>query len=363
MDYMKRALELAQKGRGFVNPNPLVGAVIVKNSKIIGEGWHECFGKAHAEINAFSNAVEAVDGAELYVTLEPCSHYGKTPPCAKTIVEKGIKKVYIGMKDPNPFVSGKGIEVLQEAGIEVVCGIYEQECKKMNEIFIKYITTKLPFVVMKTAMTLDGKIASYTGDSKWISCKKSREIVHKMRSFHMGVMVGIQTVLKDNPFLTARIENAHNPIPIIIDSTLKIPENAHVLEGKRCIIATTDRSDEQKRKILEAKGAEIIQLKEKNGHVDLKLLLNQLGKMGIDSILLEGGGELNFSMLENQLIDKVIFFLAPKLLGGRDAKTSLEGIGFPQIKESIQLKNIEIKKIEEDIFVTAYPIYKEKGGI
>ena len=363
MDYMKRALKLAQKGRGFVNPNPLVGAVIVKNGKVIGEGWHECFGKAHAEINAFSNAVETVEGGELYVTLEPCSHYGKTPPCAKTIVEKQIKKVYIGMKDPNPLVSGKGIEILKKAGIEVICGIYEEECRKINEIFIKYITTKSPFVVMKTAMTLDGKIASYIGDSKWISCEKSREIVHKMRSSCMGIMVGIQTVLKDNPFLTSRIENAHNPIPIIIDSTLKIPENAHVLEGKHCIIATTDKADEQKRKRLELKGVEIIQLREKNGHVDLKLLLNKLGEMGIDSILLEGGGELNFSMLENQLIDKIVFFLAPKLLGGRDAKTPLEGTGFSKVKESICLKDIEIKKIERDIFVTAYPIYEKKGGI
>lgn len=357
MDYMKRALKLAQKGRGFVNPNPLVGAVIVKNGKIIGEGWHECFGKAHAEINAFSHALENVEGAELYVTLEPCSHYGKTSPCAETIVQKGIRKVYIGMKDPNPLVSGKGIKILKEAGIETVCGIYEKECRKLNEIFIKYITTKLPFVVMKTAMTLDGKIASYTGDSKWISCEKSREIAHKMRSSCMGIMVGIQTVCKDNPFLTARTENAHNPIPIIVDSTLKIPTNAHVLEGKRCIIATTDKADKQKRKALEKKGIEIIKIKEKDGHVDLKLLLYQLGEIGIDSILLEGGGELNFSMMKNQLVDKVIFFIAPKFVGGRNAKTPLEGDGFSQIKESIQLKNIEMKKIEEDIFITAYPIY------
>lgn len=355
---MERALELAQRGKGKVNPNPMVGAVIVRNGKIIGEGWHEYFGGVHGEINAIQNVHGDVEGADLYVTLEPCSHFGKTPPCIETIIKHKIHKVIIGMKDPNPLVCGKGIIALKQAGIEVESGILEKECKKSNEIFIKYITKKEPFVVMKSAVTLDGKIASYTGDSKWITDEKSRFAVHKIRNDVMAVMVGVGTVISDNPFLTARVENGKDPIRIVVDSTLRIPENSHVLEldkNQRCIIATSNEADKEKKQRLQNRGIEIIETPTIEKKVDLKYLMKQIGKMGIDSILLEGGGELNFSAVQEKIVDKFIYFIAPKLIGGRTAKTSLEGNGFRQMKEAVSLKDIEIYKLQNDVLITAYP--------
>ncbi|RKD29549.1 bifunctional diaminohydroxyphosphoribosylaminopyrimidine deaminase/5-amino-6-(5-phosphoribosylamino)uracil reductase RibD [Thermohalobacter berrensis] len=364
IEYMKRAIELSKQGIGYTNPNPLVGAVILKNNRIIGEGYHEYYGGPHAEINAFSNVKEDVEGATMYVTLEPCSHYGKTPPCAKAIVEKGIKKVVIGMKDPNPLVAGKGIKILENNGIEVVAGVLEDEIKKLNEIFIKYITTNKPFCIMKTAMTLDGKIAAKTGDSKWISNEKSRRYVHKLRHRVTGIMVGIGTVLTDDPRLTTRLENQRgsNPIRIVVDSSGRIPIDAKVLnidDDTKTIIATTKRINENKVKALEEKGAEVLITPIKNNRVDLKYLIGELGRRKIDSILLEGGSTLNYAALNEGIVDKVVSFIAPKIVGGQDAKTPVGGEGKDFIKNSFKLKDINVKRFEEDIMIEGY-IRKEE---
>ena len=354
MEYMKRAIELAKLGEGKVNPNPLVGAVIVKNGKIIGEGYHKYFGGNHAEIEAINNATEDVRGADIYVTLEPCAHYGKTPPCAEAIVKMGFKNVYIGSKDPNTLVSGKGIEIIKNAGINVVCGVMEDECTKLNEVFFKYIQEKTPFVVMKFATTLDGKISTVTGQSKWISNDYSREYVHKLRNSLMGIMVGINTVIKDNPSLTARIDDGRNPIRIIVDSKLRIPENSKVLDTSngRCIIAVSENFDKKKAKELEEKGVEIIVSGKER--VNLKKLMIILGSMGIDSILLEGGGELNFSALEEGIVDKVIAFISPKIFGGNTSKTSVGGLGIEDINKSFKLRDLSFSDMKGDIMITGY---------
>lgn len=354
MNYMHRAIELAYKGAGYVSPNPMVGAVIVKNGKIIGEGYHQKYGSNHAEVNALLNSTEDVTGADMYVTLEPCSHYGHTPPCAKTIVESKIKKVYIGSFDPNPKVAGRGIEILKNGGVEVETCVMENECNAINPIFFKYIKTKLPYVVMKSAMTLDGKISAYTGDSKWVTNEKSRQLVHQLRHKLKGIMVGINTILTDNPQLNCRIENCVNPIKIIVDSNLKIPLNSNVLKlenNNKCIVATTTNCDKNKKEQLIRKRIIIIETKPVDNKVDLNELMFKLGEMEIDSILLEGGGSLNFSMLQNKLVDKVMFFIAPKIIGGHKAKTPVEGFGIPIMNDAINIKNIKLKNIGTDILI------------
>ena len=359
MKFMKRALELAQMGIGCTKPNPLVGAVIVKDGRIIGEGYHQFYGSHHAEINAFMNATEDVRGATMYVTLEPCSHYGKTPPCANAIVEKGIKKVVIGLLDPNPLVAGRGVEILKNNGIETVIGILEQEGKKLNEIFLKYITTKLPFGILKTAMTLDGKIASAIGDSKWITNELSRQYVHELRNRVSGIMVGIGTVLTDNPELTTRLLHCAgvDPVRIIVDSTAKIPLDAKVLNldsKAKTIIATTEKAEKQKLKHIMGKGADIIVTPLKNNKVDLSYLMQQLGQGVIDSVLIEGGSTLNFSALEEGVVDKVISFISPKIIGGAASKTPVGGEGISHIKNAIQLEDINISRFQEDIMIEGY---------
>ncbi|MCT4607077.1 MAG: bifunctional diaminohydroxyphosphoribosylaminopyrimidine deaminase/5-amino-6-(5-phosphoribosylamino)uracil reductase RibD [Marinisporobacter sp.] len=357
--YMQRALLLAKKGMGYTNPNPLVGAVIVKNKKIIGEGYHKVYGGPHAEINAFNHATEDVRGATMYVTLEPCSHYGKTPPCAHAIVEKGIKKVVIAMKDPNPLVSGKGIEIIKNNGIEVITGVLEKEAKELNEIFIKYITTQSPFCILKTAMTLDGKIATYTGDSKWISNESSRKLVHRLRHQVSGIMVGIGTILADDPFLTTRLEDIQgiNPARIIVDTHGKIPLDAHVLKdckNTKTILATTELIETEKLKKIEKTGATIITTPLKDGKVDLPFLMKALGNQKMDSILLEGGATLNYSALKENIVDKIISFIAPKIIGGINAKTPIGGEGISHIKNAILLKDMKVSTIHEDLMLEAY---------
>ncbi|GLC30241.1 bifunctional diaminohydroxyphosphoribosylaminopyrimidine deaminase/5-amino-6-(5-phosphoribosylamino)uracil reductase RibD [Clostridium omnivorum] len=355
--YMQRALELARKGTGYTNPNPLVGAVIVKEGRIIGEGYHQLYGSHHAEINAFNNAVEDVRGADMYVTLEPCSHYGNTPPCAEAIVKKGIKRVIIGLKDPNPLVEGRGIKILEDNGIEVVTGVLEEEGKKLNEIFLKYITTKLPFCIMKTAMTLDGKIAAYTGDSKWITGEASRRYVHELRHRAAGVMVGIGTVLADDPMLTTRLENGSDAARIIIDSSARIPLEAKVLnlESKSpTIIAATEKADKDKLKALEEKGAQAIITPLKDNGVDLAFLMKTLGERKIDSILLEGGSKINYAALEAGIVDKVNAFVAPKIIGGEAAKTPVGGAGRAYMADAIRLQAIEVHRFEDDIMIEGY---------
>ena len=362
--YMKLALELAKKGIGRVHPNPMVGAVIVKDGKILGQGYHKKCGEGHAEVNAFKDAEEKnenVEGAEMYVTLEPCSHFGKTPPCADKIIEKKISKVFIGTLDPNPLVAGRGVKKLKDAGIYVEYGILESECYKLNEVFMKYIVKKEPFAVMKTGMSLDGKIATYSGESKWITEERSREDVHNLRNELTGIMVGINTVLKDNPQLTCRVNGGRNPIRIIVDSNLKIPMDCKIVNTAKeveTIIATTDKANLDKINSLEDKGVKIIVVPSKNGKVNLKELMTILGKLKIDSILLEGGGTLNFSALEEGIVDKVKIYIAPKIIGGKDSKTPIEGKGIDNLKDAFKITNLSVSTIGEDILVEGYV---EKG--
>ena len=362
--YMKRAINLAKKGSGHTSPNPLVGAVIVKDNKIIGEGYHEYYGGNHAEVNAIENATKDVEGSTIYVTLEPCSHFGKTPPCAKKIVESKFAKVVIGMTDPNPLVSGRGIRIIEEAGIEVVAGVLEEDVKELNEIFIKYILTEKPFCYMKYAMTLDGKIASWSGDSKWITSEKSRKYVHHIRQQVSAIMVGIGTVLADDPSLTTRRggEVDKDAIRVIIDTRCRIPLDARVLNldsSVRTIIATGS-SCEEKLEALREKGAEIITTPLKENRIDIEWLFEELGRMGIDSVLLEGGATLNYSALDAGVVDKVMAFVAPKLIGGQNAKTPVEGEGIAYVRNAVKLKDLDIKRFDEDILITGIIDREEK---
>jgi len=357
---MKRALELSLLGSGYTSPNPLVGAVIVKNERIIGEGYHEYYGGNHAEVNAIKNSKEDVTGATIYVTLEPCSHYGKTPPCANLLVEKKFSKVVVATLDPNPLVAGRGVDILRKNGIDVEIGVMEEEALRINEIFFKFIKTKLPFCILKTAMTLDGKIATYTGDSKWITNEKSREYVHELRNRVSGIMVGVNTVIKDDPSLTTRLANnqGRDATRIIVDSTLRIPLEAKVLRiksDKLTIIATTDRANDEKlNELTKLDNVKVVVIPSKKTRVDLSCLLKWLGEHNIDSILIEGGSTLNFSMIEEGLVDKVISFIAPKLVGGNDAKTPIGGSGIEKIKDAIMLNDIKLSTFDEDIMIEAY---------
>jgi diaminohydroxyphosphoribosylaminopyrimidine deaminase / 5-amino-6-(5-phosphoribosylamino)uracil reductase len=357
--YMRRVLKLAEGGWGRTNPNPLVGALIVRDGKIIAEGFHEVLGCAHAEISALNNAEVDVTGGVLFVNLEPCSHYGRTPPCAKAIIEAGIKEVVVAMVDPNPKVSGRGIQMLIEAGINVKVGVLEEEAKKLNEIFISYITKKKPFVIMKSAMTLDGKIASVKGDSKWISGEESRKQVHNIRNRVAAIMVGINTVISDNPSLTTRLENenSRNPIRIILDSKGRIPEDSKVLNADKntaVILATTETLNIEKEKRLSDRGIKIIKTESTGNRVDLEKLMEILYQLEIDSILLEGGGTLNASALKFDIVDKVMCFIAPKIIGGKDAITPVEGDGIEVMDKAIQLRDVSCKMIGKDILIEGY---------
>ena len=353
---MELAIKLAKKGEGKVNPNPMVGAVIVKDGIVIGEGYHERYGEGHAEVNAFKSLKEDPSGSTMYITLEPCSHYGKTPPCADKIIENNIKRVVIGMIDPNPLVSGNGVDKLKKAGIEVKVGVLEDKCKKLNEVFIKYILTKKPFVVLKTAMSLDGKMATRTGESKWISSEKSRLQVHNLRNKLSGIMVGVNTVIKDDPELTCRIQNGSNPIRIIVDSILRIPMNSKVLQNKdnKTIIATTKRANMKNMQELLKKNIKVLIIEEKNGQVNLNALIKKLGELNIDSILLEGGGTLNYSALEENIVDKVMIYISPKIIGGEFSKTPVGGIGIDKLNDAFKLKDITANIVDEDILVEGY---------
>lgn len=351
--YMLRAIELAKKGEGSVNPNPLVGAVIVKNNKIIAEGYHKRYGDNHAEVNAFENAKEDVKGATLYVTLEPCSHYGKTPPCAKRVIEEGISKVVIGSNDPNPLVSGRGIAMMRQAGIEVVTEFLKEKCDAINEVFMKYIVYKTPYVLMKCAMSLDGKIATVAGDSKYISCEESRIDVHKLRNKYKGIMVGLNTVINDNPRLTCRLEGGRNPIPIVVDSKLRTPIDSYIVKNAKklnTIIATISNDSVRKNEFIN-KGVKVIQVNSKDNRVDLNKLMKKLGELKIDGILLEGGAELNYSALESNIVDKVYMYIAPMILGGKEAKTSVTGAGVISLNQAYKLKDTNIRKVGCDFVI------------
>ncbi len=351
--YMKRALELAVLGRGFVSPNPMVGAVIVKDGRIIAEGYHRRCGGLHAERDAFSNLKESCEGADMYVTLEPCCHYGKQPPCTDAVIEHKIKRVFIGSDDPNPLVNGKGCEILEKNGIQVFRGILKKECDGINEIFFHYIKNKMPYCVCKYAMTADGKIASYSGDSKWISCEKSRELVHEMRGNYRGIMAGINTVLADDPLLNCRLEGRPSPVRIICDSHLKIPMESSIVKtaAKYETIVAAVSGEEGKISALREMGVNVLIVKEKDGQIDLRDLFVKLGELKIDSVLTEGGGDINFSVLKEGLCSRLFVFVAPKILGGREAKTPVGGEGIEKVSGCVKLGAPKIDKIGEDILL------------
>ena len=371
---MQRAIALAKKGAGFVNPNPMVGCVVVKDNEIITEGYHEYYGGLHAERNALTNTAADCKDATLYVTLEPCCHHGKTPPCTDIIIEKGIKKVVVGLLDPNPLVAGKGISILQDAGIEVVTGVEEDKIKELNKVFLKYIKTKRPYVILKTAMTLDGKIASHTGDSKWITNEKSRQLVHKLRSEMMGIVAGIGTIKADNPMLNCRLEgqqptangqkpNIHQPIRIIVDTKASISLDSNIVKTAneyRTILAVGDcmaskqptaKSQQPKADILKSFNVDILYCEEKDGHVNINDLMIKLGQMGIDSLLLEGGSCLNAAFLEAGCVDEVYAFIAPKIIGGEYSKSPIGGKGIELMRDAITFDKVEIEQIENDILI------------
>lgn len=350
---MERAIELAKRARGFTSPNPMVGAVIVKDGRVIGEGYHERCGELHAERNALASLTESAEGATIYVTLEPCCHYGKTPPCTEAIIEHKLAKVVIGSRDPNPLVSGKGAAILRKAGIEVVEDFMREECDAINPIFFHYITTKRPYVAMKYAMTMDGKIATRTGASKWITGEATRNHVQTLRHAYKGIMVGIGTVLADNPMLNCRMQGGIDPVRIVCDTHLRIPMDCQIVQTADTIETILATSTNEKEKIdqLIKKGVQILQIPEKDGCIDLNLLMQTLGGKGIDSILLEGGGRLNDSFLREKLIQKAYVYLAPKIFGGEDAKTPVEGIGISLPEQSANFKLQQIQQIEEDILL------------
>lgn len=363
-EYMRRALELARKGEGHTSPNPMVGCVVVKDGRIISEGYHEKYGEFHAERNALTRCTEDTAGADLYVTLEPCCHQGKTPPCTDIIIEKKIARVFVGSMDSNPLVAGKGVQILRDHGIYVETGILDAECRKLNEVFYHYIATKTPFVVMKYAMTLDGKIATKTGASKWITREAARAEVQHMRHRYMGIMAGIGTVIADDPMLNVRVEGWKSPIRILCDSGLRIPLDGQIVKsaGKyRTIVAYADSENtEAKRKRLHEMGVETICCPDENNQVDLKKLMKYLGEEGIDSILLEGGGTLNDSALRAGIVQEVQAFIAPKLFGGMNSKTPVEGIGVRFPSEAVKLKCTDICQIGEDIRITCQVCGKEQ---
>jgi diaminohydroxyphosphoribosylaminopyrimidine deaminase/5-amino-6-(5-phosphoribosylamino)uracil reductase len=354
--YMNLAMKLALKAKGLTSPNPIVGAVVVKNGRIIGKGFHKKAGLAHAEVIALDEAGDEAENATLYVTLEPCCHVGRTPPCVARIIKSGVKNVIIGMIDPNPLCNGKGIEVLRQNKINVEVGFLEDKLKVINEAFIKYITKRVPFVTVKVAESLDGRIATKTGDSRWITSDKSRAFAHRMRSEFDAIAVGVNTVLRDNPRLDAWFSKKH-PVKVIVDSQLSTPEKANIFSTPgSVIIATLAASSGQEtdnRQIL-SKKATILEVKERAGQINLKDLLKKLAAAGITSVLVEGGGTLIGSLFDEGLVDKIMFFISPKIIGGKDAIGSVMGQGIARIDKAVKIKNITLKHFGEDLLIEGY---------
>jgi diaminohydroxyphosphoribosylaminopyrimidine deaminase/5-amino-6-(5-phosphoribosylamino)uracil reductase len=356
--YMRMALHLAEKARGRTSPNPMVGAVVVKSGKVISRGYHRKAGEPHAEAIALKKAGKNAKGATLYVTLEPCSHMNKrTPPCTPLVMQSGVKRVVVAMIDPNPHVSGGGIKTLRKAGIKVVTGVLESEAKKLNEAFIKYITTGMPFVTLKIAQTLDGKIATASGESKWITGEQARREGHWLRDYHDAILVGINTVLKDNPSLTTRIPGGRDPLRVIVDTKLRTPLTAKVITQKstaKTFIATLDSMPKDKLvKLLDA-GAELLIVKDRRGRIDLKSLMKRLGSFGITSVLIDGGAEVNASALESGIVDKVTLFVAPMLMAGRDSLCSIGGTSPVKLSHAVRLRDITACFVGGDMMIEGY---------
>lgn len=353
--YMQLAIQLAKATKGQTSPNPAVGAVIVNNGEIVGIGTHLKAGEAHAEVHAIKMAGSKAEGATIYVTLEPCSHYGKTPPCASLIIEKKIKKVVIATQDPNPIVSGKGIEMLTEAGVDVEIGLCQAEAEELNQDIFHFNRSQTPFVTLKTAMTLDGKIATLTGESKWITGKKAREDVHHYRHTHDAILVGVGTVLKDNPKLTTRLpEGGKNPIRIILDRELQTPVNSYVIQDESTPTwLVIDKSVENKQKArYNFQHVTFIEVSQPHHYPDL---MQKLGELGITSLFVEGGSRVNNRFLKSKLVDQYIFYIAPTVIGGSNAPTSFEGTGFQHLKDALKLQFESVEQIGEDLKIVAKP--------
>lgn len=354
-DYMRRAVALAENGIGFVNPNPLVGAVIVRDGRIIGEGWHAKYGDLHAERNALKNCTESPVGAEMYVTLEPCCHYGKNPPCTEAVIASGIRKVYVGSDDPNPLVAGKGIAQLRAAGIEVETGVCKDECDRMNRIFFHYITTGLPYGILKIAMTADGKIATKTGKSKWITNAESRAYGHQLRKRAAAILCGIGTVLADDPMLNCRCDDPSDPVRVICDGNLRIPLDSKLVQTAREIptYIAACRIDPQKAEALTQYGVQILSVPpDEVGHTDLRALAKMLGDLRLDSVLIEGGTEIHEAALRAEIVQQVQLFIAPKIFGGKEAKTAVGGVGIAEVADAYALGTPEITRLGDDVLLT-----------
>ena len=355
--YMQKALELACLALGKTSPNPVVGAVIVKDQQIVGEGYHHKAGTPHAEVHALRQAGAMAAGATIYVSLEPCCHHGRTPPCADALIKAGIKRAVIATLDPNPLVAGKGMQKLLDAGIEVEIGVLEAEACKLNEGFFQYIKTKRPLVAIKTAMTLDGKIAAKSGDSRWITAEDTRNYVHQLRGVYDAILVGIGTVLQDDPRLNVRLENCDysDPVRVVIDSHLEIPMYSQIVSTsrqQRSIIFCAADADQARQTRLEEAGCEVQRVNSCEGKLQLEEVLDRLGEMKLCTLLVEGGGTINAAFLENGLADKVYWFIAPKIIGGQAAPTPVEGRGFDFMKEALELESLEITRFSRDILLT-----------
>lgn len=367
--YMRRAIELALRGTGHVNPNPLVGAVIVRDGEIIGEGYHECYGQLHAERNAIANAKargNSLKGSTIYVTLEPCCHYGKTPPCTEAIIEEGIARVVVGSDDPNPLVAGKGFALLRERGIEVIPHFLKEACDAINYVFFHFISTGTPYVAMKYAMTMDGKIACHTGDSRWVTGEAARAHAHTLRNKYRGIMAGIGTVLADDPTLNCRLEDGRDPIRIIADSHLRIPLDAKLVRTAReqpLYVACLPDADPEKQKKLQECGVEVITVEadEQGAHISLPALMRELGARKIDGIQLEGGGQLNESALRAGIVKRAYCYLAPKIFGGAAAKTPVEGEGLLRAADAWQFRQVGMQQLGEDLLIEYEFADSEKG--
>ena len=358
-NYMRLALNLARKAEGYVSPNPMVGAVVVKSGKVISGGYHKKAGLPHAEIAALRKAGSKARGADLYVNLEPCCHQGRTPPCTESIIAAGIKKVVMGIRDPNRLVSGKGIRSLRKNGIEVVTGVLKRDCERLNESFLKYIHTGRPWVILKSALSLDGKIATRAGDSQWITGSKAREYVHQLRNKVDAVLIGAGTVRSDDPRLTVRLKQGgiQNPVRVIVVGKHGVPVSARVFSNarkERVIYATFADLSASRKKTLQKMGVEILLMKRKRGQVHLPQLMDKLGAMGITSVMVEGGSEVSGNVFKEKLIDKVIYFIAPKIIGGKGVPGPVGGKGIEQLKDALQIKNMTFSRLGDDLLVEGY---------
>lgn len=361
-DYMRLALKLARRGAGYTSPNPMVGALLVKDSRIVGQGYHKRAGGAHAEVNAISAAGPEARGSTLFVTLEPCNHHGKTPPCTEAVISAGIRRVIAGMPDPNPNVIGGGLKFLESHGIEVRCEVLGEECRRLNEAFITYFEKKRPFVIVKTAASLDGRIATRTGDSKWITGEKARRFVHLIRNQVDAILVGVDTVLTDNPMLTARygFKKARDPVRVVLDSRLRTPPDAKVMNPNSAsptLLITGPEVSQHKKEPFLRENIELISVSRDENGLNLAELLTKLANRGILSLLVEGGGTVIDSFITARLVDKFCFFYAPILIGGRDAKGMVEGNGVEKIADSLRLRDLKTRKIGNDLLIEAYPEY------